>query len=51
MPPRFLLLYNQFPYDYRNIGEMTRDLSRISSMGFNAVWINPIQKTEIPKFP
>jgi len=51
MPPRFLLLYNQFPYDYRNIGEMTRDLSRISSMGFNAVWINPIQKTEIGAHP
>lgn len=43
---RVLLLYNQFPYDYRNIGEMAEDLSRIASMGFNAVWINPIQKTE-----
>ena len=44
--PRVLLLYNQFPYDYHNIVEMTEDLSRIASMGFNAVWINPIQKTE-----
>jgi len=51
MPPRFLLLYNQFPYDYRNIEEITGDLQRVSGMGFNAVWINPIQKTEIDMHP
>lgn len=40
-----LCLYNMFPYQYSNLAQMTQDLPRIASMGFNAVWVNPIQKT------
>lgn len=43
-PP--LLLYNQFPriwnMDFTN---MTKYLSIIQSLGFNAVWVNPFMKT------
>ena len=43
-----LRVYNHFPRRYRGtedsvIQEMTRDLARIAVMGFNTVWINPLQ--------
>jgi hypothetical protein len=38
-----LRLYNQFPRCYANIHEMTAQLPDIAAMGFNAVWMNPIQ--------
>jgi alpha-amylase len=40
-----LRLYNQFPRCYQNIDQMTLQLPQIAIMGFNAVWINPIQLT------
>ena len=40
-----LLIYNQFPRSYgMDLSKMKDDLERISKMGFNCVWINPIQK-------
>ena len=38
-----LRCYNMFPTQFRNIDEMTRYLPEVKKMGFNAVWINPIQ--------
>ena len=37
--------YNLFPRQFKDISEMTHYLPAISEMGFNTVWINPIQKT------
>lgn len=38
-------MYNQFPYCYSSIGEMTAQLPSIKEMGFNVVWVNPLQET------
>jgi hypothetical protein len=39
-------LYNQFPRRYRGgLQAMCDDLPRIAALGFNVVWINPIQLT------
>lgn len=39
-----LKLYNQFPRRYTGgLLEMIADLPRIAKIGFNAVWLNPIQ--------
>ena len=40
-----LRLYDQFPRCYEDIYQMTLQLPEIAAMGFNAVWINPIQET------
>lgn len=37
-----LLIYNAFPRVYRSFGGAIEDFSRISSLGFNAVWLNPL---------
>ena len=47
---RILRLYNQFPRDYFHINEMREQLQAIAQMGFNAVWINPIQATGYVEF-
>jgi len=41
-----LRLYNQFPRLYKNIPEMEAQLPEIAKMGFNAVWLNPIQEVD-----
>ena len=52
MPSNGILrLYDQFPRCYRDINEMTEQLPEIAAMGFNAVWINPIQETGKLKHP
>ncbi|KTD06493.1 alpha-amylase [Legionella gratiana] len=38
-----LRCYNMFPTQFQNIEEMISYLPVLSKMGFNAVWINPIQ--------
>lgn len=45
-----LRLYNQFPRRYPGgLPQMIEDLPRIVEMGFNAVWMNPVQATgQIP---
>ena len=40
-----LLCYNMFPTMYSSLDEMTESLPEVRKMGFNTVWINPIQKT------
>lgn len=40
-----LKLYNQFPRCYQNIGQATQQLPSIAAMGFNVVWVNPLQST------
>ena len=41
-----LILYTQFPRCYiGGIDEMIDQLADIKAMGFNAVWVNPIQAT------
>ncbi len=45
MKKQRLLLYNAFPRVYSTMGEATNDLQRISRMGFNAVWLNPLNST------
>ena len=44
-PPNGIIrLYDQFPRRYRGgLPEMINDLPRIRQMGFNVVWLNPIQ--------
>jgi alpha-amylase len=46
-----LRIYNQFPRCYRDINEMASQLPSIAAMGFNVVWINPIQETGKEKHP
>jgi tetratricopeptide (TPR) repeat protein len=46
-----LRLYNQFPRCYEDIYQMALQLPEIAAMGFNAVWINPIQETGKLKHP
>lgn len=38
-----LRCYNMFPTQFKNIDAMTDYLPSLKTMGFNAVWINPIQ--------
>lgn len=38
-----LRCYNMFPTQFPSIDEMTSYLDTVHDMGFNAVWINPIQ--------
>ncbi|WP_367606862.1 alpha-amylase [Legionella sp. W05-934-2] len=38
-----LRCYNMFPTQFKTITEMTAYLSELQRMGFNAVWVNPIQ--------
>lgn len=38
-----LRCYNMFPTQFQNIEEMISYLPELRKMGFNAVWINPIQ--------
>lgn len=40
-----LRLYNQYPGCYTNFAQMTADLERIRSMGFDQVWVNPFYQT------
>lgn len=37
-----LRLYNAFPRNYKSMKEATTDLERIGQLGFNSIWINPI---------
>lgn len=37
-----LACYNLFPRNYDSLGAMKDDIDRVASMGFNAVWINPL---------
>lgn len=46
-----LRIYNQFPRCYTDINQMTLQLPYIAAMGFNVVWINPIQETGKEKHP
>jgi glycosidase len=46
-----LRIYNQFPRCYIDINQMTLQLPSIAAMGFNVVWINPIQETGKLKHP
>jgi alpha-amylase len=39
-----LRLYNLFPPCFKNFEEMRDYVAQIKKMGFNAVWINPVQK-------
>src|SRR3990167_9907422 len=39
-----LLCYNMFPPQFGKITRMTAYLPQLREMGFNAVWINPIQR-------
>lgn len=50
-PNRILRIYNQFPRCYVDINEMTSQLPHIAAMGFNVVWINPVQETGKEKHP
>lgn len=34
--------YNQYPFFYKSLSEMTGDLKRIKDMGFSSVWVNPL---------
>lgn len=38
-----LCCYNMFPTQFGKISNMTAYLGKVKEMGFNAVWINPIQ--------
>ncbi len=38
-----LLCYNMFPRQFKDLQEMRTYLSKVKEMGFNAVWLNPIQ--------
>ena len=38
-----LLIYNLFPRLYKNIGEWEKELDRIIDMGFNSIYLNPLQ--------
>ncbi|OGT45890.1 MAG: hypothetical protein A3E83_02255 [Gammaproteobacteria bacterium RIFCSPHIGHO2_12_FULL_41_20] len=38
-----LRCYNMFPTQFGRIDNMTAYLPQLREMGFNAVWINPIQ--------
>lgn len=40
-----LKLYNAFPRNYSTMAEATADLDRIGDLGFNVVWINPLNAT------
>jgi alpha-amylase len=40
-----LCCYNMFPTQFKNINDMTGYLPSVKEMGFNAVWINPIQQS------
>ena len=40
---RRLIIYNIFPRRYAEIQHIIQDLPRIQQLGFNAIWINPIQ--------
>ncbi len=40
-----LRCYNMFPTHFENIQAMTAYLPKLQEMGFNAVWLNPIQLT------
>ena len=39
-----LRCYNMFPTQFHSITEMIKYLPALKAMGFNAVWINPLQK-------
>lgn len=38
------LIYNMFPSNYSSIAEMQKKIEEIKQMGFNTIWLNPIQK-------
>ncbi|MBI2792272.1 MAG: hypothetical protein HYX61_09950 [Gammaproteobacteria bacterium] len=40
-----MIIYNAFPLAYQNIDQLTTQLPTISHMGFNIVWLNPIQNS------
>ncbi|MBL7479680.1 alpha-amylase [Legionella sp. 27fs60] len=40
-----LRCYNMFPTQFGTISSMTEYMSKLHKMGFNAVWLNPIQAT------
>lgn len=47
-----LRCYNLFPRQFPNIDAMRLHLTEVAAMGFNVVWINPIQQTgEVFLFP
>ena len=39
-----LRCYNMLPTQFGSIDAMTADLPRVQALGFNAVWLNPIQE-------
>jgi hypothetical protein len=44
-PNHIALIYNQFPRRYPGgLIDIIKDLPRIAAMGFNVVWLNPIQQ-------
>jgi alpha-amylase len=45
-----LMIYNMFPRRYALVAHMIADLPRIKSLGFNVVWINPIQQASEHRF-
>ena len=38
-----ILIYNIFPKLYKNIGEWEKELDKIVDMGFNSIYLNPLQ--------
>lgn len=37
--------YNMFPRQFSNINEMRAYLKKVHDMGFDGVWVNPIQQS------
>jgi len=38
-----MLIYNAFPFAYRNLDQVTDQLKKLHYMGFQVIWFNPIQ--------